>query len=221
MQPNPSPLPSSGWNLYGVPRAGRIGGRVVPVVGGGRRRFHCEFMTESRRDSVPSGLPATHTLFSEIYADLRKRASILLASNQTSSLNTTGLVHEAYLKFSSSPQSPSSALHFFNIASAAMRQIIVDHARYLKANKRSSEAIVTLDDSLVEEGALDAVQTMRLSDALESLRASDARLAQIVDLHFFGGLGFSEIAKLFEVSLSTIEREWRTARALLYRDMTG
>ncbi|MBR0347722.1 MAG: sigma-70 family RNA polymerase sigma factor [Rudaea sp.] len=175
-------------------------------------------MTQLQTDAALPG-PAAQMLFNQVYADLRKRARTLLASHQTSSLNTTALVHEAYLKFGRSPQSPSSALHFFNAASVAMRQVIIDHARYLSAHKRSADAVVTLDGHLNEEGAMNVSETMRLSDALEALRAGDARLAQIVDLHFFAGLGFAEIAKLLDVSLSTVERDWRTARALLYRDM--
>lgn len=158
-------------------------------------------------------------MFNQVYADLRRRARALLANHQTSSLNTTALVHEAFLKFSTSPQSLDNNLHFFNAASIAMRQVIVDHARYLNASKRRADVVVTLGEDINAQGALNAIETIRLSDALDALRIQDERLAQIVDLHFFAGLGFAEIAKLLQVSLSTIEREWRAARALLYRNM--
>lgn len=176
-------------------------------------------MTQLLSDVEVPPEPIAQATFNQVYADLRKRARMLLANHQTSSLNTTALVHEAYLKFGRSSQSPSCALHFFNTASIAMRQIIVDHARYLDACTRSAEAVVTLDGQIDQESTLNATETIRLNDALEGLRALDGRSAQIVDLHFFGGLGFAEIARLLDVSLSTVEREWRAARALLYRDM--
>ncbi|HUD43459.1 MAG TPA: ECF-type sigma factor [Dokdonella sp.] len=176
-------------------------------------------MTPFPSDAAPRPDLITQTTFNQVYADLRRRARSLLASHQTSSLNTTALVHEAYLKFGRSSQSPSSTLHFFNTASIAMRQVIVDHARYLSANKRSAEAVVTLDAQAGEQSVVNAAEAIRLSDALDALRRHDERLAQIVDLHFFAGLGYSEIARLLGVSLSTVEREWRVARALLYRDM--
>ncbi len=176
-------------------------------------------MTQIQPDVALSPDAVTQTTFNQVYADLRRRARKLLASHQTSSLNTTALVHEAYLKFGRSPRAAGNTLHFFNAASMAMRQVIVDHARYLNARKRSAEVVVTLGDHVNEESVVTAGETIRLDDALEALRTQDASLAQVVDLHFFAGLGFSEIAALRRVSLSTIEREWRAARALLYRDM--
>lgn len=176
-------------------------------------------MTLFQTDVASPPNPTAQTAFDQVYADLRKRARALLASHQTSSLNTTALVHEAYLKFSHSAHSPSSTLHFFNTASIAMRQVIVDHARYLSAHKRSAEAVIPLDSQINEEVTMNATETIRLNDALDALRVHDERSAQIVDLHFFAGLGFGEIARLLGVSLSTVEREWRAARALLYRTM--
>lgn len=176
-------------------------------------------MTQLQPDVALSRDSAAQAVFNKVYADLRRRARKLLADHQTSSLNTTALVHEAFLKFGRSPQSSGNALHFFNAASIAMRQVIVDHARYLNARKRSADVVVTLGEHVNEESVATAGETIRLNDALEALRERDASLAQVVDLHFFAGLGFSEIAALRGVSLSTIEREWRAARALLYRDM--
>jgi RNA polymerase sigma factor (TIGR02999 family) len=158
-------------------------------------------------------------LFTLIYADLRTRASKILAAHNNPSLNTTALVHEAYLKLVNAPLPTQSKEHFFRLAAQAMRQIMVDHARYHLYQKRDQRMQVSLNDELGQADPSRLPDLIELDQALERLRSEDAQLAAIVELHFFAGLGFAEIAEMWGISLSTVERDWRTARALLYRHM--
>jgi RNA polymerase sigma factor (TIGR02999 family) len=158
-------------------------------------------------------------VFGVIYEDLRKRARRLLAAHETSSLNTTGLVHEAYLKLIGVPLSVESRAHFFHIAATAMRQIMVDHARHRQSQKRDRRVAVTLDADIADSETSRIMDMLALDGALQNLGAEGERLVRVVELHFFAGLSFPEIADLLSVSLSTVEREWRTARAFLYRSM--
>ena len=158
-------------------------------------------------------------LFALIYSDLRSRASRVLGGHDNPSLSTTALVHETYLKLIDAPLSLQSKSHFFHAAAQAMRQIMVDHARSRLTQKRDRKAQVTLEDALAPVDGQKLSELIALHQALERLHAEDEGLAQIVELHFFGGLKFDEIAELSNRSLSTIEREWRIARAMLHRYM--
>ncbi len=157
--------------------------------------------------------------FAAIYQELRGRAQRLLAANQAGSLNTTGLVHETYLKLAGANLSATGKAHFFHIAAAAMRQILVDHARYRQSQRRDHRLAATLDTDLPAADDARLIDLLALDSALVRLRSESERLAQIVELRFYAGLSFPEIAKLQGTSLSTVERDWRTARALLYTHM--
>ena len=153
--------------------------------------------------------------FAAIYDDLRLRARRLLASNDGGSLNTTGLVHEAYLKLAHGQSSATTRAHFFRVAATAMRQILIDHARYKRAQVRDHRLEGTLDvdaSASIEDRAVDV---LALDHAMTQLRDESESLVRIVELHFFSGLSFAEIAELEACSLSTVERQWRTARAWL------
>ncbi len=171
-------------------------------------------------ENVDAGdIESRQRLFALIYEDLRKRARRLLAAHETSSLNTTGLVHEAYVKLVAMPLSVESRAHFFHIAATAMRQIMVDHARHRQSQKRDRRVAVTLDADVADPDTSRVMDMLALDGALENLRVEGERLVRVVELHFFAGLSFPEIADLSSVSLSTVEREWRAARAFLYRSM--
>lgn len=157
--------------------------------------------------------------FASIYQDLRTRARRLLAGHDSGSLSTTALVHEAYLKLVGTKLVAASKAHFFNIAATAMRQILVDHARYRQSQRRDHRMVATLDAELPDGDAAQLIDVLALDNALARLRSDGERLAQVVELHFFAGLSFPEIAELQETSLSTVERDWRTARAQLYAHM--
>ena len=152
-----------------------------------------------------------------VYDELRWMAHRQLRSHRAS-LSTTALVHEAYLKLVGRDELPaSSRRHFFGAAANAMRQILIDAARKRQALKRGGDAEhVDLD---AERLAVDASadELIALDEALTRLQALDARLAQIVEYRFFGGLTVEETATLMDLSPRTIKRDWRKARAWLYQ----
>jgi RNA polymerase sigma factor (TIGR02999 family) len=158
-------------------------------------------------------------LFTLIYNDLRKRAGQILAAHNNPSLSATALVHEVYLKLVDSPLAAQSKEHFFRLASQAMRQIMIDHARHRHYQKRDRRQEVSLNDEIAPQDAPIFSDLLTLDQALKRLHAEDADLADLVNLHFFGGRSFNEIADIQKVSLSTVERNWRTARNMLYRYM--
>ena len=161
---------------------------------------------------------AMQELFPLIYDELRRRAHRQLAHRQGSTLDTIGLVHEAYLKLSASrnPQW-SDRNHFFAVASRAMRHILIDNARRRLADKRGAAAArVSLDPGRIPAPERSA-DLVALDDALTGLAELDERLARTVELRFFGGLSVEEAAEVLGTSPRTVKRDWQKARALLYR----
>ena len=156
-----------------------------------------------------------------VYDELRTLAHRHLGGeSQADTLNTTALVHEAYLKLVQRDRTTwKCRAYFFAIASRAMRQILVDHARARGAVRRGSgAAALPLHDALAaaEERPADFVA---LDEALDRLTARDARMGQIVEMRFFGGLTAEETAEVLEVPQALVRREWELARTWLYRAM--
>jgi RNA polymerase sigma-70 factor (ECF subfamily) len=137
-------------------------------------------------------------------------------------LQTTALLDEAYLLLTD-PTKPlwRNRIHFFAAAAQLMRRIMVDHARERHAIKRGSDALkVTLDEAaLVTERRSE--ELLALDEALERLGAQDPRKSQIVELRYFGGLKVEEAAEFLKLSQRTVEREWKMAKAWLYRALSG
>jgi len=133
-------------------------------------------------------------------------------------LQPTALVHEAYLRLiDDSAVAWQDRTHFFGIAARSMRQILVEHARRHLAEKRGGDRVaVTLSGHLAsdEEECLDLLD---LNEALTELAGHDARKAEVVELRFFSGLTVEEVAAALGASLTTVERDWRMARAWLRR----
>jgi RNA polymerase sigma factor (TIGR02999 family) len=157
-------------------------------------------------------------LFSLVYEELRRLASFVRKDEVSATLNSTALVHEAWLKLKDSSHLASTSLpHFKAIAAKAMRQVLVDEARRRSALKRggAGEGIrVTLGDSVDEMASCDE-EVIALDEALEGLARLNPRQAQMVESRFFGGLNVAETAELLGVSESAIERDWRAAKAWL------
>ena len=156
-----------------------------------------------------------------IYEDLRLRAHQQLRRRRPGqTLDTTALVHEAYLKLVDQSQADYlDRCHFFAAAAMAMRHILVDRARRHAARKRGGAGLqVTLDSALLQVQAK-AVEILALDEALRSLAGVDERLARLVELRFFGGLTLDETAEALQVSTRTVQREWRMARAFLHRTL--
>jgi RNA polymerase sigma factor (TIGR02999 family) len=178
-------------------------------------------MPESSDRPVPSGSglddPASERSFSQVYDELRRLAHVVRGGRAGETLNTTALVHEAYLKLATSASlEVKSRAHFFAIAARAMRQILVDAARRHLAQKRGGEAApsVTLDEALYQAPVRPA-QLVALDEALARLEAVDPRRARVVEHRIFAGLTADETATLLGVSRPTVERDWRAARAWL------
>jgi RNA polymerase sigma factor (TIGR02999 family) len=159
---------------------------------------------------------AMDRLFELVYDRLRGIARGRLGGKAGLTLDTHAMVHEAYLKFVRGGEVElRDRNHFFAVAARAMRQILVDHVRRDRAEKRwgglertgLTGADIGLDDRIVELLELDA--------ALERLATMNERLCRIVELKFFAGLSFEEIAGALEVTERTVYRDWRKARAFL------
>lgn len=149
-----------------------------------------------------------------VYKDLRRRAaSFLRRESPGHILQPTALVHETYLRMVDQKVDWRNRSQFFGVASQMMRRILVDHARRRQAAKRHGMH-VALDEALrLPQRHVDLV---RLDDALTELAALDARQARIVELRFFGGLTFEEVADMVDVSPATVKRHWAAARAWLF-----
>jgi RNA polymerase sigma factor (TIGR02999 family) len=156
-----------------------------------------------------------------VYDELKRIARHYLRARMgAATLSTTDLVHDAYLKFGAPAGADvawNSRAHFFGAASRAMRQVLVDYARRRSAAKRGGGARpVTLTGS---DAALEVRfdEVLVLDEALDQLRALDARLCQVVEMRFFVGLEEEEIAALLGVSVRTVRRDWLKARLFLSR----
>lgn len=172
--------------------------------------------TELLRAVRDGDAQARDRLFGLLYDELRGCAHRQLRDVGQLTLSTTALVSETYLKLSSASQlGPESRRHFLAIASQAMRQVLVDNARRLSAMKRGGPDLkVTLDEG-IHDGGPEAIDVVALDLALTQLEQIDERAARVVQLHFFGGLNFAEIASLENRNERTIKRDWSAARLLL------
>jgi RNA polymerase sigma factor (TIGR02999 family) len=156
-----------------------------------------------------------------VYAELRRLAGgYLRGERQGHTLQPTALVHEAYLRLVGQDQPEyKSRSHFYGVAAHVMRQILVDHARRVKAAKRGNGiAKVPLREAMGL--SLERADTVvALDDALEALRRFDERKAKLVEMRFFGGLTAEESGEVLEMPVSDVRREWRLAQAWLQREM--
>ena len=162
-------------------------------------------------------------LIPQIYEELRRLAGHYMRLERVNhTLQPTALVHEAYARLVQQPQIPwQSRAHFFAVASQLMRHILVDHARARHAGKRGGvQHQVTLDEDILPTHEK-SIDVLALHEALDHLAKFDPRQARIVELHFFGGLSFDEIALVLHVSERTAKRDWSMARAWLKRELSG
>ena len=164
---------------------------------------------------------AREALVPVVYNELRRVAGRCLAGQHNQTLQSTALVHEAYLRLVGQDRlRVENRAHFFGIAALLMRQILVDHARKRGAAKRGANCLtLTLDEAvaLPQKRELDLVA---LDDALNILAAMDPRQSQIVDLRFFGGLSIEDTSHVLGISPATVKREWSIARLWLQREMS-
>lgn len=157
-----------------------------------------------------------------VYEELRQMARHYMGrQNPGHTLQTTALIHEAYLRLVNQKEARwQNRAHFFGVAAKAMRHILVDYARTRQAAKRGGEARrVSLDEAAVV--AVDrAEELVALDLALQNLAAVDQRKCQVVELRYFGGLSVEETAEVLKVSEETVMRDWRLARTWLLRELS-
>jgi RNA polymerase sigma factor (TIGR02999 family) len=162
---------------------------------------------------------ALQAVFGRVYGELKQMAHFQLAASGGHTLNTTGLVHEVYLKLAQPAEYDlHGRAHFFALAAKAMRQVVIDHARARMTDKRGAgQNVVTLDAAAdVADTELGPEELLRLDLALTKLAHEEPRLAELVEHRFFAGLSVSEIAVMHSVSERTLNRDWRRAKAYLH-----
>ncbi len=156
-----------------------------------------------------------------VYEELRRLARRhMRREREGHTLQTSALVNEAYLKMINEREMQwQNRAHFFAVAAQLMRMILIDHARARKVAKRGGGANqVPLDEALVVSDER-AAELLALDDALKALEAVDERKSRIAELRFFGGLSVEETAEVLKISRATVMREWRMAKAWLYREL--
>lgn len=162
-------------------------------------------------------------LVAVLYDELERIAQgAMRREQQGHTLQTQALLHEAYLRLIDARVDWRDRAHFLAVAARTMRRILVDHGKARRRSKRGGGAVlVTLTGDLPAADATPPIDVLVLSDAIDRLGAQDERQAQIVELHFFGGLTCQETAEALGVALTTIERDLRMARAWLRRDLAA
>ena len=178
-------------------------------------------VTRLLQDWCDGDVEAVDQLMPLVYNELRRLAHYQLQRDRSGhTLDTTALVHEAYLNLVGQQAEWQSRAHFFAIASRVMRRILIWYARKRNAAKRggnrpnlSLDQVVVLSDDHLEE-------LLSLDQALTRLQAMDARLCRIVEHRYFGGLTVEETARVMNLSPATIKRDWKTAKAWLRRELS-
>ncbi len=174
-------------------------------------------LTDGNQDVVNEILP-------HIYSELRRLAgSYLRRERSDHTLQPTALVHEAYMKLIDQRNVKwQNRAHFFGIAAQVMRRILMDHARKHLANKRGGDAdILPLEEEILVVSHDKSAELIALDEALEQLATFDPQKARIVELRYFGGLSIEETAEVLGVSVPTINRHWKTAKAWLYSELSN
>ncbi|MGE5644832.1 MAG: sigma-70 family RNA polymerase sigma factor [Acidobacteriota bacterium] len=158
-----------------------------------------------------------------VYDELRRLAGRYLRNERPGhTLQSTDLVHEAYLRMVDQQSVRwQNRAHFFGIAAQMIRRILVDHARRRHALKRGADAVkLSLDEAIAASGQRD-FDLVALDEALENLAKLDPQQSRVVELRFFAGLSIEETAEVLSISPATVKRDWTTAKAWLYRDLSG
>ncbi len=137
-------------------------------------------------------------------------------------LQTTALVHEAYLKMINQTRVKwQNRSHFFGVAAQAMRRILVDNARKRFAEKRGSGGVkISLDDKEIDVSDERATELIMLDEALKKLEAVDPERSRLVELRYFGGLSVEETAEVLGIGTATVNRSWRVAKVWLYKELS-
>jgi RNA polymerase sigma factor (TIGR02999 family) len=164
---------------------------------------------------------ALERLMPVVYRELHKLAEIQLAGERPDhTLQPTALVNEAYLRLIDQTRIDwRNSLQFFGLAATMMRRVLVDHARSRSYGKREASAQAVSLEIVPELSKGDPADVLEVDDALTALAEFDKDLAKLVELRFFGGFSNEDIAQMMDISVPTVVRKWRTAKAWLYRQL--
>lgn len=179
-------------------------------------------VTRLLNDCSDGNRAAFDELIPLVYDDLRRIAHRRLSYERDEhTLSTTAVVHEAYLQLvNQATASWRDRAHFFAVASRVIRNVLTDYARHHLAQKRGAGAIhVPLQEDIAGEEPL-TVELLVLEEALAALGKQDPRLESIVECRFYGGMNMQDTATAMGISLRTAERDWRRAKAHLFRDLS-
>ncbi len=156
-----------------------------------------------------------------VYEELRRLAHHFMEGQRPEhTLQTTALVNEAYMRLADQTKpSWQNRAHFFAVAARAMRQILVNYARSNRAQKRGGGALKVELDEVAIISPEESKEIVDLHEALERLTALDSRKAQVVELKYFGGLNYDEMAEVLKISPVTVRRDWEFAKLWLYTEL--
>ncbi len=174
-------------------------------------------IAEQRSDS--SNVAKNRQLFAALYGDLRRLAERQLRSNEAGLVSPTTLLHEAYIGMENREAHFPDRERFMGYAARVMRGLIIDLVRERRALKRGGAYHIAQLPTQVEEPAESATELARLSDALDELAVREPRLARVVDLKYFCGFTFEDIALQRGTSLRTVMRDWEKARLILFKEL--
>lgn len=167
---------------------------------------------------------ALNELMPLVYQELRRMAKRYMNHQPSGhTLQTTALIHEAYLKLAdeSGRKCWQNRAHFFAVAAQAMRHILVDHARSYQTEKRGGKMQIISLENAMEISKERAAEVAALDEALQNLSKLDERKSRVVELRYFGGLSVEETAEVLKISPQTVMRDWRFAKTWLLRELSA
>jgi len=190
----------------------------VPI----RERALAERTGDVVQSATAPGAGAADALFATLYEELRQIAHREMRRSGALTLSATTLLHEAYVRMQHRPGvALGDRAQFLAYSSRVMRNLVIDFARRSQAQKRGGAFEITRLPTVVPEPGVEATELERLGHAIDSLADLDPRLAELVNLKFFCGFSFAEIAAMRGVSTRTVQRDWEKARLLLVRALEG
>src|SRR5262245_54802016 len=179
-------------------------------------------VTQLLADLCRGNREVTPKLIPLVYEELRRLARhYMRLESPGHTLQTTALIHEAYLRLVEQRETTwQNRAHFFAVAAQSMRRILVDHARASQTAKRGGNAeIVSLVEEPIAFSTEKSGELIALDEALNRLADLSPRQSQIIELRFFGGLSVEETAEALQIARRTVKRDWRVARAWLHREV--
>jgi RNA polymerase sigma factor (TIGR02999 family) len=188
-----------------------------------KREREAAEITQMLREWSDGKPEALANLLPLVYAELhRQAASFLRKERPGHTLQTTALIHEAYLKLIDRRDVTwQSRTHFFAVAAQAMRRILVDYARAKHREKRGGDSVqLSLEGATLVAAKEKGTDLIALDEALTKLAERDKQQASVVELRYFSGLSLEETAEALHVSRATVARDWEAARAWLHRELT-